>query len=108
MSKVEPNEQEETVEAVETAEQPTTNKADEKATPFRRRRYVQAQTPDQSRRQSNLVQSAWRHFGEAAPMIAFLNTRNEALEALPLALALESDDGLERVQRLLKQMASEA
>lgn len=108
MSKVDPIEQVEPAVPAEAAEEPATNKADEKTSPFRRRRYVQAQTPDQSRRQSNLVQSAWRHFGEAAPMIAFLNTRHEALEALPLSLALESDAGLERVQRLLQQMASEA
>ena len=92
----------------EPVEQTAGDKTEAKSTPFRKRRYVQAQTADQSRRQSNLVRSAWRHFGEAAPMIAFLNTRNDALEALPLSLALESDAGLERVERLLQQMAREA
>jgi hypothetical protein len=61
-------------------------------------------TPDQSRRQSDLVQAAWRHFREAAPMIAFLNSRHEALEGQPLHLAIESDDGLARVERLLQQL----
>ena len=75
---------------------------------FRKRRNVPGQTRDQSRRQSHLVQSAWRHFREAAPMIAFLNTRHEALEAHPLSLALESDEGLERVEQLLQQLARNA
>lgn len=69
---------------------------------FRKRRYATAQTADQSRRQAELVQCAWRHFREAAPMIAFLNARHEALDGHPLHLAIESDDGLERVQRLLQ------
>ena len=75
---------------------------------FRKRRNVPRQTRDQSRRQSDLVQSAWRHFREAAPMIAFLNTHHEALEAHPLSLALESDEGLERVEQLLQQLARNA
>lgn len=71
---------------------------------FRKRRFTPAQTPDQSRRQTELVQSAWRHFREAAPMIAFLNTRHEALDGRPIHLAIESDDGLECVQRLLQDL----
>lgn len=61
-------------------------------------------TPDQSRRQSDITQSAWRHFREAAPMIAFLNTRHDALDGQPLHLAIESDEGLRRVERLLQQL----
>jgi Protein of unknown function (DUF2384) len=61
-------------------------------------------TPDQSRRQSELVQAAWRHFREPAPMIAFLNSRHDALEGQPLHLAIESDEGLARVERLLQQL----
>ena len=41
-------------------------------------------------------------------MIAFLNTRHETLEAQPLHLALESDEGLARVETLLRQMTLEA
>jgi hypothetical protein len=74
---------------------------------FRRRSYAARQTPEQSRRQSVLVQSAWRHFRESGPMIAFLNTTHEALGAQPLHLALESDEGLERVERLLHQLTLE-
>ena len=63
---------------------------------------------EQSRRQSHVVQSAWRHFGDAAPVIAFLNTRHAALDALPLHLAIESDEGLERVEKLLNQLTRNA
>ena len=70
---------------------------------FRKRRNGPVPTPNQSRRQSDLVQAAWRHFREAAPMIAFLNSRHDALEGQPLHLAIESDEGLTRVERLLQQ-----
>jgi hypothetical protein len=75
---------------------------------FRRSNRFPLPTPDQSRRQTNVVQSAWRHFGEPGPVIAFLNTRHSALEAQPLHLAIESDEGLERVQALLSQMTLKA
>lgn len=71
---------------------------------FRKRRFTPGQSPDQSRRQAAVVQYAWSHFREAAPMIAFLNTRHEALDARPIHLAIESDDGLECVQRLLQDL----
>jgi hypothetical protein len=61
-------------------------------------------TPEQSRRQSDLLRHAWEHFGEAGPVIAFLNTRHRELEAQPLQLALLSDEGLLRVERLLAEM----
>lgn len=41
-------------------------------------------------------------------MIAFLNARNDALGAQPLHLAIASDEGLERVDRLLRQLARKA
>jgi hypothetical protein len=71
---------------------------------FHRRSKSPLPTPEQSRRQSDVVQSAWRHFGEPGPMIAFLNSRHDALDGQPLQLAIESDEGLERVERLLEQM----
>lgn len=74
---------------------------------FRARHNPPLCTPQQSRRQSDLIQAAWRHFGEAAPMIAFLNSRHSALEGQPLQLAIESDDGLERVERLLRELTLE-
>ena len=48
---------------------------------FNKRRRSPPMPAEQARRQSDLVQSAWRHFRGAEPMIAFLNTRHEALEA---------------------------
>jgi len=39
-------------------------------------------------------------------MIAFLNSRHDALEGQPLHLAIESDEGLARVERLLRQLNS--
>jgi hypothetical protein len=79
-----------------------------RSTVFRKRRFVSPQAPDQARRQAELVQSAWRHFREAAPMIAFLNTHHRELEAQPLSLAIESDDGLARVEQLLQQLPRNA
>jgi hypothetical protein len=76
-------------------------------TTFRKRR-APAMPLEQSRRQSQLVQSAWRHFRGSGPVIAFLNTRHEGLGALPLHLAIESDEGLARVETLLEQMTLEA
>jgi hypothetical protein len=75
---------------------------------FHKRPRSPAPTPDQARRQSDVVQSAWRHFRGADPVIAFLNTRHDELGALPLHLAIESDEGLARVERLLEQMSLEA
>ena len=75
---------------------------------FNKRRRSPPMPAEQARRQSDLVQSAWRHFRGAEPMIAFLNTRHDALEAQPLHLAIESDEGLERVEKLLKQLSLEA
>jgi len=79
-----------------------------RSTVFRKRRFVAPQAPDQARRQAQLVQSVWRHFREAAPMIAFLNTHHRELEAQPLPLAIESDDGLARVEQLLQQLPPNA
>jgi uncharacterized protein (DUF2384 family) len=64
-------------------------------------------TPDEARRQSHVVQSAWRHFGEPGRAVAFLNSRHEGLEGQPLHLAIESDDGLARVESLLIRMTLE-
>jgi len=75
---------------------------------FRKSNRVPPPTPDQSRRQGNVVQSAWSHFGEPGPVIAFLNTRDSALGGQPLHLAIESDEGLERVQARLDQMTLKA
>jgi len=54
-----------------------------------------------------VLQSAWRSLGASAAVIAFLNTHNEQLGYLPLHLALESDEGLLRVEGLLGEIALE-
>jgi len=81
------------------------------ATPARPRmmslRKYRAGTPptrEQSKRQGDVIASAWRHFGEPGPVIAFLNTRHDGLGGQPLHLAIESDAGLERVRALLGQL----
>lgn len=75
---------------------------------FRKRSNSPKPTPEQSKRQSEVVQSAWRHFGAPGPVIAFLNTPHDKLGGQPLHLAIESDQGLERVERLLEQMTLKA
>ena len=75
---------------------------------FRKNSRIALPTPEQSRRQASVVQSAWRHFGEPGPVIAFLNTPHAVVEGQPLHLAIESDEGLARVEALLKQMTPRA
>lgn len=72
---------------------------------FRKRSGAPLATSEQSRRQGDVVQSAWRHFGEPGPVIAFLNSRHDVLEGQPLHLAIESDRGLERVKAWLEQLS---
>lgn len=64
-------------------------------------------TQDELRRQDYVLRCAWRSLGTSGPVIAFLNTHNEQLGGLPLHLALESDEGLLRVEGLLGEMALE-
>lgn len=78
-----------------------------RSTVFRKRRHLPIRTREQSMRQNAIVQSAWSHFREAAPMIAFLNTHHEGLGYQPLTLAIETDEGLARVERVLKNLPLE-
>ena len=71
---------------------------------FRKRSKGPVPSPEQARRQSHIVQSAWRHVGAPGPVIAFLNTRHPGLEGQPLHLAIESDEGLKRVEEVLDKM----
>jgi hypothetical protein len=86
---------------------PGTVAAPRRSMNFRKYSKIPLPTPDEARRQSHVVQSAWRHFCEPGPVIAFLNSRHESLGGQPLHLAIESDAGLARVQALLSQMARE-
>jgi hypothetical protein len=90
------------------ADDPATGPAPRRAMIFRKYSKKPLPTPDEARRQSHVVQSAWRHFGEPGPVIAFLNTRHDDLEGQPLHLAIESDEGLARVETLLTRMTLEA
>ena len=87
---------------------PADSQADRKAVPwtqkFRRKASSTPPTGEQLRRQGSVLQCAWRSFGESGPAIAFLNTHNEQLDGQPLFLALESDEGLRRVEGLLGEM----
>jgi hypothetical protein len=55
-----------------------------------------------------VLQCAWRGLGESGPVIAFLNSHNEQLGGQPLYLALESDEGLLRVEGLLEEIVLQA
>ena len=75
---------------------------------FRRYSDVPRLTPEQTRRQSDVLRFAWRHFGAPGPVIAFLNSPHVQLNGQPLHLAVESDEGLMRVERLLEEMTLKA
>ena len=92
----------------ETSEDTAAAPAPRRTMAFRKYSKKPLPTPDEARRQSLIVQSAWRHFGEPGPAIAFLNTRHDGLDGNPLHLAIESDEGLARVETLLNRMTLEA
>lgn len=75
---------------------------------FRKKNIGSRLTPEQTRRQSDVLRYAWRRFGQPGPVIAFLNSQNERLNGQPLQLAVESDEGLIRVERLLAEMTLRA
>ncbi|MEO8455765.1 MAG: hypothetical protein ABI454_11445 [Sphingomicrobium sp.] len=65
-------------------------------------------TQEQLRRQGSVLRSAWQSLGESGPVVAFLNTHNDRLGGQPLHLALESDEGLLRVEGVLEEIALKA
>jgi len=71
---------------------------------FRRKAPSTLPTPEQSRRQDAVLRCAWRALGESGPAVTFLNSHNERLGGQPLYLALESDEGLLRVEGLLGEI----
>jgi hypothetical protein len=71
---------------------------------FRRNLPSARPTPEQLRRQDSLLRCAWDCLGQSGSVIAFLNSHNEELGGQPLHLALHSDEGLLRVERLLGEM----
>jgi hypothetical protein len=91
---------------------PAEQQADRPAVPwtkrFRRKIPSTLPTPEQLRRQDAVLRCAWTNLGESGPVIAFLNTHNELLGGQPLYLALESDEGLLRVEGLLGEIGLKA
>jgi hypothetical protein len=79
--------------------------ADRRPQSFRRRAPATRSSPEQLRRQNDVLRCAWRTLSEAESVIAFLNTHNENLGGQPLHLALHSDEGLLRVERLLGEIS---
>ena len=61
-------------------------------------------TPDQSRRQSELMREAWKSLETKDAVIAFLNMPSGSVGNRPLSLALASDDGLASARKLLAEM----
>ena len=90
------------------AETSASDQPERKTRSFRKYQPAVRLSPDQLRRQDAVLQSAWRNLTAAGPVIAFLNSHNESLGAQPLHLALESDEGLLRVETLLGEIALRA
>ena len=63
-------------------------------------------TAEQCRRQTDVLRVACEHLASTGAAIAFLNGYNQALGGNPLQLALQSDDGLQRVELHLARFAS--
>jgi hypothetical protein len=68
---------------------------------FRKWRPNVVLSPGQARRQSAVLRSAHHGFSSRDATVAFLNTYNQQLDGVPLQLALESEEGLLRVEQLL-------
>ena len=73
--------------------------------PYRKYAPPSSLTTDQCRRQTDVLRAACEHLAPHGAAIAFLNAYNRKLGGNPLQLALESDDGLLRVQQHLASAA---
>jgi hypothetical protein len=58
-------------------------------------------SPDQAKRQSAVLRYACHGLPSRDATVAFLNTYNSQLDGVPLHLALESEEGLVKVQQIL-------
>jgi hypothetical protein len=72
---------------------------------FRRFAPPSSLTPEQCRRQTMVLRAACEHLFPRGTAIAFLNTHHRKLGGKPLQVALESDDGLLRVEQLLARIS---
>ena len=59
---------------------------------------------DQARRQGEIVALAFTRLGGRDPALDFLNAHNDALDARPLDVASESDEGFEQVAGLIANL----
>lgn len=73
---------------------------------FRRSGPLVRFTPDQSRRQNELMRGAWEALKTKEAVIAFLNTHDEALGGEPLRMALASEEGFRVAERALRTRAA--
>jgi hypothetical protein len=69
--------------------------------PYARRAPPSSLTPAQEKRQTDVLRAACEHLVPSGAAIAFLNAYNKTLGGAPLQLALQSDDGLLRVEQHL-------
>src|SRR4051794_36717138 len=83
---------------------PTTTRA-RTGSPFRK--YRSPLSPDDARRQGDISQLAFLTMGGRDPAIAFLNNDHAALGGRPLHIATASDDGYEKVARIIRAAPSE-
>ena len=82
---------------------PATDAAKPHTQRFRRAYQPNIATPDQRRRETEVLRLAWDALGSRERILAFLNAPAEPLGATPLQLASNSDAGLEQVAILLTQ-----
>jgi hypothetical protein len=61
-------------------------------------------SPEQNRRQNDLLREAWGRLESKDAVMAFLLTDNQELGGQPLALAMASEDGLKSAVKLLGDM----
>ena len=61
-------------------------------------------SPEQNKRQNDLLREAWESLKSRDAVMAFLMTYNQDLGGQPLALAMASDEGFESAARLLGEM----
>jgi hypothetical protein len=69
---------------------------------FRRSGRLVGFTPDQSRRQNELIRAAWDGLKTKEAVIAFLNSHNDVLGGKPLGMALVSEEGFRVAELALR------
>ena len=86
------------------AEQPS-DQPERRTRSFRKYAPAIKHSPEQLRRQNDVLRYTWQKLREPGPVIAFLNTHHEHLGGQPLQIAMHSDDGLSRVEQLLGEIS---